>query len=701
MPGASVAGRPAVPRGARYGARLLLTALSILLAAPVSAVPSLPAAPYTVSISPTGDPALDRALSDASLLVSLAERAPVGAFGLVSRAEADLDRLDRVLRGFGYYDALPAVRIAGNPLDAPDLMARLASLPGERPLEVAVDPDPGPLYRLGEVQLAGDLPAEARAAFDLAPGDPARAADVLASGEAVLTALREAGHALARVPPPDALVDHDARTLDVRFQPEPGPRLALGEVAIVGLERLREGWVRRRLGLAVGEPFSPSRIEAARRSLLASGTVAWARLTPAQTADAAGRLPLTLELAERPRRSLRLSGAFSSDEGLSASVSWQHRNLWGGAEQLTLRGEIQELGGGGVGDLGNLANLGYLAEASLRVPDLWLRDLDLRVDLGAVSESPDAFDRDAVSAGVALERRFSERLLVSAGVAWERSRVAQDAAPEDYRLLSLPLTLTRDTSDDPLDPRRGTRLALRAAPTRELSDGGPGFTLVRAVGSAYLDLGAAWDSGPLAAIGGEPAAATAASGSPLAGTSEPPASAGRAVLAGRLVLGSLIGAAAPEVPPDWRFYAGGGGSVRGYPFQSIGPRTPSGSPAGGDALLEASVELRLAGLCCAAGAGEAAGGDATRGDDPRRPPGLAERARGGWGAGPWGAALFADLGAVSREDVPGLDAFAVGVGAGLRYATPIGPVRVDLAAPLDRDYSGASLQLYIGIGQAF
>jgi translocation and assembly module TamA len=628
---------------------------------------------YKVSIAPTGDPALDLALADASRLVTLAEQAPVEGFGLIARAESDLDRLDRVLRSFGYYDAQPKVRIADQPLDAPDLADRLDALPLEYPIAVTVEPDPGPRYRLGSAVLEGEFPSEVRAAFDLTPGAPARAADVLGAGTAVLGALRESGYALAQVPPPEAIVDHDARTLDISYRPEPGPRVALGEVSISGLDRLHEDWVRRRLGLGVGEPYSPSRLEDARNALLASGAVAWTRITPADAPDADGRLPLALELAERPRRSLRLSGAYSSDEGLNGAASWLHRNLWGRAEQLDLRGEIKGLTQGAIGELGELD---YLAAATLRVPDLWIRDLDLRLDLGAVSESPDGYDREAVTAGVALERRFSSQLLASAGVAWERSRIAQEGPIEHYRLLYLPLTLSHDTTDDLLDPRRGTRLTLRASPTRVTSGDSPDFTLLRAVGSAYQELG------PAAAAGAE------------TGTVAAP---GRAVLAGRLVLGTLAGAAAGDVPPDRRFYAGGAESIRGYPYQSVGPRTPGGSPAGGDALLEASLELRLSGLCCTGGMDDAAGAA----DEAQAGSGETPGGRRGWGAGPWGAVLFVDAGAVSRDGVPGTGSLAVGAGVGLRYRTPVGPVRVDLATPLNDVPGSGSVQLYIGIGQAY
>jgi translocation and assembly module TamA len=136
-------------------------------------------------------------------------------------------------------------------------------------------------------------------------------------------------------------------------------------------------------------------------------------------------------------------------------------------------------------------------------------------------------------------------------------------------------------------------------------------------------------------------------------------------VAGRLVLGSIVGASPDQVPPDWRFYAGGGGSVRGYPFQSIGPRTASGQPAGGDGLLEASLELR----------------------QPL--------------SGPWGLVLFADAGAVSETGIPGTGDLSVGVGLGVRYQTPVGAVRVDLATPLNPADGDSPVQLYIGLGQAF
>ncbi|MGE5152850.1 MAG: autotransporter assembly complex protein TamA [Bdellovibrio bacteriovorus] len=624
-----------------------LTALGLALGSVAQAAETLP---YSVVIAPTGDAAVDQIIADASLLVALREGVPVGPFALVARAESDAARIETILRSLGHYDGLIRIRVAGLALKDPSLLGLLEDLPAGSRVSVRVEVDPGPLYRIGAARLEGPAPPGPRAAFDLRPGDPARAERVLAAGEAVLQALREDGYALARVPPPDALVNHATRTMDVTFVAEPGPQVTLGPVSVIGLDRLREDYVRRRLGFQYGEPFSPSRLESARRDLLAHGVLAWARLTPGTEPDPQGRLPLTLELAERPPRVVRLAAAYASDEGATLSATWTHRNLFGRAEQLSLQGEL------GRATQNRPDALNYLARGTLRIPDLWVRDRDLRLDLAAVSESLDAYDRDAVTTALTLERRFSPRLRGGAGLAFEDARVTQDAVTQDYRLLSLPLTLAYDSTDDPLDPRQGLRLSAAVTPAQILEgEPAPEFTVVRAVGTGYWSLPGL----PRGAAGG-PERATPPAGPAAALDRRPPP-----VLAGRLVLGSIVGATANQVPPDWRFYAGGGGSVRGYPFQSIGPRTALDEPAGGDGLLEASLELR----------------------QPLR-------AR-------WALVLFADAGAVSEDGIPGTGDLAVGVGLGVRYQTPVGAVRVDVATPLNPASGDSPVQLYIGIGQAF
>jgi translocation and assembly module TamA len=140
---------------------------------------------------------------------------------------------------------------------------------------------------------------------------------------------------------------------------------------------------------------------------------------------------------------------------------------------------------------------------------------------------------------------------------------------------------------------------------------------------------------------------------------------GRSVLAVRGLIGSAFGAPLSDVPPDKRFYAGGTGTIRGYKYLSVGPLFPSGKPEGGTAISAGSLELRQRFLAN------------------------------------WGVAAFVDAGQVTTTGSPFNGTVRVGAGGGLRYYTPIGPIRLDVAVPLTRLPGGDAFELYIGIGEAF
>ena len=139
----------------------------------------------------------------------------------------------------------------------------------------------------------------------------------------------------------------------------------------------------------------------------------------------------------------------------------------------------------------------------------------------------------------------------------------------------------------------------------------------------------------------------------------------RTVLAGRLRLGSIIGGDELTVPSDRLFFSGGGGSVRGYEYQGINPRLPNNTPRGGLSLFEASLEVRR--------------------DLGRN----------------FGAVAFVDAGSVGFAETPSFDRIRYGAGVGVRYKLPFGPIRADIAVPLDKREGDADFQVYVSIGQAF
>ncbi len=512
---------------------------------------------YDLRLAPTGLDELDRAAADASLLATLRESAPVGPAALAARARADIDRLTAAMHSLGHYGGTVAVRIDSEPADAPGLVDRLEALPEGARVAVEVAMDPGEVFPLRRVELRGDIPASARAAFPLAPGQPARAEAVLAARAAVRTALRAEGFALAEVSEPDAVLDPAARAVDVAYTVRPGPRLDIGAIAVEGTARLDPEFVRRRLKLAEGERFDPARLDAARRDLAALPAVANVRIEEGTAPDAQGRLPVTVRVGERKLRVIDLAAAWSTDQGGRVSAAWTHRNLWGSAEQLTLSAAATELGGSAT------RAPGYNLDALLVLPEVPARNHSLTLNVNAQRAYLRAYDRHAVRASATLARKLGERWRATGGLAVQSARITQEGEVNNYLLVQAPLGLTYDSTTDLLNPTSGVRAGVSVTPTMNLANKAGMFAVMQASASTYLDLGGF--------MGAEP---------------------GRTVLALRALVGAIAGGDVLDLPPDQRFYAGGSGTIRGYRFQSVGRLFPSGRPRGGTAIDAASVEIR-------------------------------------------------------------------------------------------------------------
>jgi translocation and assembly module TamA len=586
--------------------------------------------PYSVAITPTGNGAIDQAIHDAATLIALQKTAAVGPFALLARARADADRFATVLDSFGYYGNAVRIAVAGRDIADPDLPAALDATEAGTEVPVTVAVTLGKLFHLGRVDLTGDVPDSARAAFALRAGAPAVAADVIAARDKLLASLRATGHALAKVADPVATLHPGQQTLDIAIAVQAGPRVALGPIAIDGLQRSNEDFVRRRLQLHPGEMFDPAKIEAARQDLASVGAFSSVRIDAADALDANGTLPMDVRIAERKLRNVSLSAAWSTDLGGNASAVWTHRNLFGNAEQLTLTATTTNLGGTAA------RAPGYRVAADLALPDWQRRDQTLAFDMAGFDETLQAYARRGVQAGTTLSRKLSHELTASVGAELIETHIVQEDAGRDYLLLQVPLTLGYDTTNGNLDPVRGVKAKLSVTPTRSLLQPAADFVIAQASGSTYLDVG-----------------------SFVAGT------AGRSVVAARALVGSVQGASTFAIPPDQRFYAGGGGSVRGFRFQSVGPKFADGNPIGGTSVDVGSVELRQR-----------------------------------FGAS-YGAVAFVDAGQVGSNGVPFEGAVHVGAGVGARYYTSFGPVRLDFAMPVTREQGGDKFEVYIGIGQSF
>jgi translocation and assembly module TamA len=297
--------------------------------------------------------------------------------------------------------------------------------------------------------------------------------------------------------------------------------------------------------------------------------------------------------------------------------------------------------GAAVTGLGGTATkgVGYDVTAQLLKPDFLRRDQQLEFDLGALKQYLDAYDQTAETAGTVLTRKLSRQWTASIGLTGEQEQIIQEGVTRDYTLAAVPLTLKFDSTglSNPLNDATHGIRATLGVSPTQ-SFGQRNATFVILQASASTYF-------DLASLG----------------LSRP----GRSVIAVRGLVGSAQGAGEFDLPPDQRFYAGGSATVRGFKYQTVGPLFDDGNPEGGTAIDAATIEFR-------------------------------QRV---WG--PVGAAVFADAGQVNASSAPFGGTLREGVGAGVRYYTPIGPLRLDFAVPVNEPPHGDSFELYLGLGQAF
>ncbi len=564
MPGTRCWKRLDAKRGARgpgvrtWSFALTLGGALLLLASPARGSDPQP---YTVSIASTSLDSLDDALNGSSQLVSLRETAPVSPFALIGRAREDGERLKTVLESFGYYQGKVAITILQKSLDDPDLPDAIVALTGEEKAPVAVTIDLGPLYHLRTITLDGEVSTSERAALALSSGEPAYAIAVLDAQARLLNRLEEDGYAFATVDTPIAYEIPEATALDITFHIVRGEKTTLGPITLVGLKRVEETLVRTRLLIRQGQPYSPSKIEEARRDLLALGVFSSVTVKSADHPDEAGQVPVTVSVQERLRHTLGFNAAYSSDLGGSAGVRWTDRDLLGGAEQLTLTASAIDIGGHAT------SGLGYNVGAQFTKPDYGARDENLQINATTLKQSLDAYDQTAVTSSVLLTHRFSPFWMGSIGLSGEREQITQQLMIRDYTLLGVPVAARfNDTGvTNPLqDTLHGIRASISVTPTRSFTAIPATFVIAQADAAMFYDLNALGVAGV-----------------------------GRSVIALRAVAGQAHGAAPFDLPPDQRFYGGGSGTIRGFVYQSVGPTFPGTvTPQGGTAVDAATVEFR-------------------------------------------------------------------------------------------------------------
>jgi len=591
----------------RVLALALLAYLPLTAAAQNESEPATEGVAYIATISGDLSSRIRNLIDESSALLTQQDRLPGSEAALRRRLADDLDRIGRILRSEGYY----AFTIEHEVRDE------------QRPVEIHIAVERGPAFRLAEYQVtySSEVAASApRSAEDvgLTLGERARAAELRAAEQQVFQWLQQSGYPFGRVADARYLADMDQATIRAEIRVVPGEMTRFGALSLTGLESVREDYIRRIIEWHQGEPYDQRQTEAVRQRLSRTGLFQSVVTNIPESSDAEGELPVEVQVDERPHRTIGAGVSYATDDGPGLEVFWEHRNLFGAAEQLNLRAmgtqEQQSL------------------TADFRKPDYLRLDQSLLFENELRHEDSDAFEEYTSSHFLGLERPLGENWTGRAGPSLLVTRVTENDDTSYFGLLGFTGGVTYDGSDDLLNPTRGARLDANLTPYVSVAGESARFVRGDATGSFYYA----------------------------------PLESDRLVLAARGRFGSLAGSSRGDIPANLRFYAGGGGSVRGYAFRSVGPLDNDDDPIGGRSVVEFGIEARFK---------------------------VTETI---------GIVPFLDAGQVYETPWPKGENLRYGAGLGLRYFTGFGPLRVDIATPLNRRKGVDRIyQFYISIGQAF
>ncbi|MBA4090400.1 MAG: hypothetical protein C0494_07405 [Sphingobium sp.] len=572
---------------------------------------------YATSIEGFGKTGLEDEFRAESALIDGKGKAETAAM-VQARAQEDEKLATRLFYSQGYYDA-----------------TALASLDqaGDGTLKAVISVTPGKRYKIGDIVInAGPTvpPGLVRDSLPLKTGDYIVATLVEGAEANVALKLPENGYPFAKVGDRDILLDPATVTGDYTLPVDTGPRgtfrkiTTSGDKQAFGADHMEV--IKR---YKPGELYDSRKVDDLRKALVATSLFSSVSVEPVQTGEAGPDgteyVDLAVEQEAGPPRTLAGEAGYGTGQGFRAEGTWTHRNLFPpeGALILGAIAGTQEQG----------------ASATFRRSNAGKRDRTFQTGITLNHQNYDAYEAFTAGLNIGWSRQstpiFQKRWTYSYGaeILLTNEQVVIDPATADktrrtYFIGGLPVQIGYDRSNDLLNPTKGFRANLRAEPEGSLQ------------GNFSPYLRASFDL-----------------------TGYYPVS-DNLVIAGRAKVGTITGVSRGDVAPSRRIYAGGGGSVRGFGYQELGPKDANNDPIGGRSVNEFAVEGR-------------------------------------YRFGNYGVVAFVDAGQVYESSMPQFSDMRYGVGLGGRFYTNFGPFRADIAMPINRQPGESKFALYIGIGQAF
>lgn len=576
-------------------------------------LPSAPSRAAEVVVrAPDG---LSESLRDASLSQTAVTEGRTEAQDLIAAAQADYRRVLGALYERGFFSAEVHILVDGR--EASDLSA-LRPPASVGTIEIVVTPGPGFVFSQAEV---APLPPQTPPYPGFTVGASAGTEVMKEAANSGVDSWRQVGHAKAAVSAQDIQADHNRNTVAARFGIAPGPRLTFARPRIAANSaesEVRPERIRAIAGIPEGQVYDPDDVTTGERRLRRTGAFRAASINEDKAVGPNNTLGTEIEVEDAKQRRFGVGAEISTVEGLRLTGFWLHRNIFGGAERLRFDAEVEGIGG-------QTGGIDYSLGVTLTRPAFRHPDAQLTFRALLQREDEPTYESDVFEIAVGIDRIISEQLSLSGEVGLRIAESTDTFGTRDFRHILLTGGATWDNRDSTTNPSKG----------------------------AYADV----ELMPFVGFGGSASGARA-----TADVRGYRAVGERVVLAGRLQAGAIMGPTIANTPPDFLFYSGGGGTVRGQGYQSLGVGTGA-TRTGGRSFAALSTEVRTE---------------------------VTEKI---------GAVAFVDFGYVAASSTFSGGDWHAGAGLGIRYQTGIGPLRADLAVPVTG--GGNSVSLYVGIGQSF
>jgi translocation and assembly module TamA len=535
-----------------------------------------------------------------------------------ARLGEDGKLLQRILAAEGWYDTRVRTRIDRSDTAGQPLTAVLTVAPGQR-------------YTLGSITIqAGPTvpPDLIKRNLVLKVGEPIVAERVQGAEAQIAVALPQNGYPFAKVGQRDVLLDRDTGKGDYTMPVDVGPRARFGDVATTGNLAFNAKHVGVLARFKRGDLYDSRMVDDLRQAMVATGlfssVAVEAQRTNQLAPDDTEYVTMLVTQAAGPKHTIAATGGYSTGQGARVEATWTHHNMFPPEGALIVHGVAgtQEQGAG----------------VTFRRSNAGQRDRSFELTAEALHSDYEAYNAYTGRLAAKISRDstplWQKKLTYAVGVQLLASGeedydfAAGARRRRTFYIAGLSGQLGIDRSDNLLNPTKGFRFTTLIEPEGSLEDGFHPYVRARLDASGYYPVSDAF------------------------------------VLAARFRVGTIQGAELNDIAPSRRFYSGGGGSVRGFGYQELGPQDPDGKPAGGRSLNEAAAEVR-------------------------------------YRFGNYGVVAFVDVGQSYASTTPQFSNLRYGVGIGGRFYTNFGPIRLDIATPIDRRPGESKIAVYVSIGQAF